>query len=204
MKLIWILLGALGIALGLFVLAWLNAIRASWVRNSKLAKLIRPAIEAAQQNRPFAEDKIRQLAELPEARNMLFAELKEIGRAELFPTDYLSIEKVAESDLAHWLMHPNELGAAPSGMELIRGITIQEEEKRGTVFLFRFRAEPSTWASERGWMAGVAGPYWDNVGPPHSAAWTFSELTPFDEMTVDQHVDFLRAAWKKKGLVMPS
>lgn len=52
MKLVWILLGALGIALGLFVLAWLNAIRASWVRNFKLDKLIRPAIEAVQQNRP--------------------------------------------------------------------------------------------------------------------------------------------------------
>ena len=74
---------------------------------------------------------------------MLFAKLKEIGRAELFPTDYLSIEKVAESDLAHWLMHPNELGAAPSGMELIRGITIQEEEKRGEELYFSSAFAPS-------------------------------------------------------------
>ena len=35
---------------------WPNAIRASWVRNYKLDKLIRPAIEAVQEHRPFAEE----------------------------------------------------------------------------------------------------------------------------------------------------
>jgi hypothetical protein len=192
------------VALGLFILGWMNAIRASVVRDRKLDKLIRPAMEAVREKRPFAKDRVTEIAELPATRNHLFARLMEMGRADIFPAACRSVEKVAESDLARWLMHPNELGAAPSNMELIRGIAIHEEEKSGSVFLFRFRTDPSHWASERGWMAGVAGPYWDSGEPPHSAARTFSELIPFNQLTVEQHVDFLREALKKKGLVVRS
>jgi hypothetical protein len=64
--------------------------------------------------------------------------------------------------------------------------------------------EPAHWASKMGWMAGVAGPYWDNTELPEFASGTFSELAPFDRMTVEQHVDFLRAARMKKRLVVPS
>jgi hypothetical protein len=201
---IWIALGILSVALGLFILGWINAIRASVVRDRELDKLIRPAIEAVRENRPFAQDRVTELAEVPATRNHLFTRLIEMGRADIFPTACRAVEKVAESDLARWLMHPNELGAAPSNMELIRGITVQEEEKRGTVFLFRFRTDPSHWASKSGWMAGVAGPYWDNGESPDPASGTFSELTPFDQLTVEQHVDFLREALKKKGLVVPT
>ena len=52
-------------------------------------------------------------------------------------------------------------------------------------------------------MAGVAGPYWDNEEPPDLVSGTFSELTPFDALTVEQHVASLREALNKKGLVVP-
>jgi hypothetical protein len=204
MTFIWIVLGVVGVALGLFILLWINAMRASVVRDRKLDKLIRPAIEAVRENRPFAQDRVTELAEVPATRNHLFARLMEMGRADIFPAAFRSVEKVAESDLACWLMHPSELGAAPSHMELIRGIAIQEEEKSGSVFLFRFRTDTSHWAAGNGWMAGVAGPYWDNTELPGFASRTFSELTPFDKLTVEQHVDFLREALKKKGLVVRS
>lgn len=204
MTLIWIVLGVLGVALSLFILGWMNAIRASLVRDRKLDELIRPAIEAVQEKRPFAQDRVKELAEAPATRNHLFARLTELGRADLFPSGCRSIEKVAESDLARWLMHPNELGAAPSSMELMRRIAVRGEEKGGTAFRFRFRTDPSHWAFSRGWMAGVAGPYWDDGEAPDSASGTFSELTPFDELTEEQHVDSLREALKKRGLVVPS
>jgi hypothetical protein len=204
MTIIWTVLGVLAVVLGLFILGWINAIRASAVRNRKLEEMVRPAIEAVLENRSSAREIIAQLAELPAARNHLFARLKEMGKADIFPLGCRSIEKVAESDLACWLMHPNELRAAPSEMELIRRIPVREKEKSGSVFLFRFRTDPSHWAAKRGWMAGVAGPYWNIDDSPDSAPGTFSELIPFDEMTEEQHVDFLREALKKKGLVVPS
>lgn len=205
MTLIWIVLGVLGVALSLFILGWFNAIRASKVRDSKLDELIQPAIEAIREDRPSAQDRVIELAKIPATRNHLFARLTEIGRADLFPAACLSAGKVAESDLASWLMHPNELGTAPAEIELIRELAIQEQDRCGKVFLFRFRTDPSHWASERGWMAGVAGPYWDSGESSRAASFgTFSELTPFGEMTEEQHVEFLRKAFKNKGLVVRS
>ena len=202
--LVWIVHGALGLVLSLFVLGWLNAIRASGVRNRKLDGLIRPAIDAVRENRPSAQERVTELAEVPATRNYLYARLMEIGKADMFPLACRSIEKVAESDLASWLMHPNELGAAPAEMELVRRIAILREGTSGNVFLFRFRAGSSNWASKRGWMAGVAGPYWDEGESPDLASGTFSELTPFDRLTVEEHVEPLRKASQKRGPVMPS
>jgi len=124
MTLVWIVLGVVALMLSLFVLGWLNAIRASGVRNRKLESLTRPAMEAVRENRPSAQDMVTELAEVPATRNYLFARLTEIGRADMFPVALRSIEKVAESDLARWLMHPNELGAAPAEMELVRRLAI--------------------------------------------------------------------------------
>jgi hypothetical protein len=204
MTLVWIVLGVLALMLSLFVLGWLNAIRASGVRNRKLESLTRPAMEAVRENGPSAQDLVTELAEVPATRNYLFARLTELGKADMFPLALRLIEKVAESDLARWLMHPNELGTAPAEMELVRRLAILGEGRSGSVFLFRFRAEPSSFASERGWMAGVAGPYWDDDESPGFASGTFSDLTPFDRLTVEQHVEFLRRASEKKGLVVPS
>jgi hypothetical protein len=161
-------------------------------------------MEAVRENGPSAQDLVTELAEVPATRNYLFARLTELGKADMFPLALRLIEKVAESDLARWLMHPNELGTAPAEMELVRRLAILGEGRSGSVFLFRFRAEPSSFASERGWMAGVAGPYWDDDESPGFASGTFSDLTPFDRLTVEQHVEFLRRASEKKGLVVPS
>jgi len=204
MTVVWIVLGGLAVMLSLFVLLWLNALRASGVRDRKIEKMTRPVLEAVRENRSSAQELVTELAEVPVARNYLFTRLTALGKADMFPLAMRSIEKRAESDLARWLMHPNELGAAPAEMELVRRLAVQGEGRSGSVCLFRFRAGPSNFASNRGWMAGVAGPYWDDDKSPRSASWTFSELDPFDRMTVEQHVEYLRRASQKRGLVMPS
>ncbi len=201
MILVWIVLGIAG----LFLLGWLNAIRATLVRNSRLAKRIQPAIDALQENRPDAVAKVAEFAGDPATRNHLFATLQDMGRADAFPPAYRSLENVAESDLVNWLSHANELGTAPAQTELVRPVRIEEGAKTGSFFLFRFRVDPSHWAFEKGWMAGVAGPYWDGGEVPAVAAsGTFSELEPFAAKTEEQHVDFLRQALKRKGLVVCS
>ncbi len=199
MTVVWIALGIVG----LFLLLWLNAIRATLVRNWRLAKRVQPAIDALQENRPDALAKVAEFAADPATRNHLFATLQDMGRADAFSSAYRSVENVAESDLVGWLSHANELGAEPAQMELVRPLSIEEGTRTGSNFLFRFRVDPSHWAFERGWMAGVAGPYWDGVEAPLGAGLgTFSELQPFAAKTEAQHVEFLQQALKRKGLVV--
>lgn len=201
---LWILLGFVGLVIVLFILLWVNAIRASGKVNQQLDLLVEPALEAVRAGDASAPGKILMLAMLPALRNHLYARLWEMGKAGLFPAEFRAVEKIAESDLANWLMHPNELAAMPSEMELVRRIPVQEGTRTGNVFLFRFRPEPGHWAAERGWMAGTTGPYWDGETEIGAEAHAFSELISFDKMSEEEHVEFLKTAMSKKGLVVPS
>ncbi len=201
---LWIVLGICALLFGLFIAGWINSILASVMRNYKLEKLISPAIEAVQGNLPSAKDLVMEFAEIPVTRNHLFSRLTEMGRADLFPALDREIDKIAESELACWLMHKNELGSAPAAIEFVRAMPISEPGRSGKIFLFRFRAPSLHWAEDRGWMAGIVGPYWDNAESVDSSSWAFSELTPFDQLTEDQHVDFLLKALKTPILVVRS
>ena len=205
MIIIKIILWVIAIGVIIFILGWINAIRASFTRDKKILKKIHPAIEAVNSGNPNAKKFISDLAKDPSTRNTLYRKLKEINKEDLFPKEYISIEKVAESDLVLWLLHPNELNASPSEIELVRGLNIKEDDKSGLIYLFKFRVESSHWAHDKGWMAGVAGPFWENedIFNPTSIG-TFSELTPFESMTEEEHVNFLKESLNKKGLVVLS
>ena len=197
-----IVISILVLCLGLYVFLWLKTIWSSISRNLKLEKSIQPAIDAAMGTLPDAADRIAEVAAAPATRNYLYKRLVEIGKQELFPAQYRDLTKVAESDLTQWLMHPNELGDEPEDMGLVRSIPVDEGGRSGAIFLFRFRAKPSHWAAKFGWMAGIAGPYWANEEPAQIGSETFSELIPFESMTVEEHVEFLRAKLTQKGLIV--
>ena len=197
-----ILISALAVLLCLIIFGILNAHRGTATRNRQLEEIIQPAIDAVSKNLPSARELVANIASLAETRNLLFIRLKEIGKESIFPAAYRTIEKIAESDLAIWLMHPNELRAVPDEMECVRILSVQENEKSGKMLLFRFRTVKPHWASESGWMSGIAGPYWDGDRTSDFAEGTFSELTPFDKMTEDQHLEFLIGKLKNKGLVV--
>jgi len=192
------------IIFGLFILGWMNAIRASFVRNRKIDKMIRPALDAVKNSSTSANELIAKLMEFPAARNIFYIKLQEMEKADIFPKAYRSIEKIAESDLARWLMHPNELKTSPAEMELIKEVPVTEKGKSGKIFLFRFRTDADHWASKYDWMTGIAGPYEDDGEQLGITSGAFSELTRYDSMTEDEHIEFLKKALKKKGLIVPS
>src|SRR5271169_3816048 len=101
----WIVIGIVGLVAILFVLGWLNAIRASAVRNRLLDEMIRPALDAVRAGSPSAVEMVAQVAAVAAARNRLLTRLTEMGKQDLFPAACHSIEKLAESDLVCWLMH---------------------------------------------------------------------------------------------------
>jgi hypothetical protein len=199
-----IILWIVGAFVGIFLLLWLNAIRGSVSIRLHLNKQIEPAIRAVCESDASASELIARFARNPATRNHLFSKLAEMGKAERFPGEFRSLEMIAESDMVRWLMHPNELRSPPDAIEFIRDVTVCKEGKRGRLFLFRFRTMPPHWTAERGWMAGLAGPFWEDEPEVDRGGMTFSELVSYTAMTDDEHVEFLRAATRRFGLVVPS
>ena len=120
-------------------------------------------------------------------RRVLYDVLDQENKLGLFPKQFFTWEAMAEADLAFWLNHPNELGAFPDEIELVRRVRAPDAE--GYYFVFRFRMSPPHWAAKQGWLAGVAGPYDVSQAPTPHGAGTFSRFEPFDSRTPEQHVE---------------
>jgi hypothetical protein len=184
---------AIGVALVLAVLLYgslvLLARRASARRDAAVLALLEPITRCLSSSVAPAEADIAALARNPLTRNRLHDALAAAGRADLFPGEHLTTEAVAESDLAYWLAHANELGQAPDEMELAgRFDRPLREGGRGEYLVFRFRVSAPHWAADKGWLAGIAGPY-PAGAPTTAAARTFSQLEPFDARTPEGHLD---------------
>ena len=121
-----------------------------------------------------------------EVRNDLFDELKRIGKPSLFPEEFRTQAALAESDMVNWLTFPGELGRAPDEIELMHVATFDSEEGLIDYYVFRFRI----WGEEKGWMAGVSGPFLQKDSPSTVACGdTFSRFDPWDSKTPEEHLE---------------
>lgn len=132
---------------------------------------------------------------LPYAKNLLtrktiFQLLKHHDKTDLFPKEYFTLIKGAESSLANWLEFPTELGACPDEIEHIKRVTIDFDGKNNFVHyeVFKCRVNEPHWAAPGGWFLGVVGPYFDDSKPydfPHGTFCRISskvdEISPEDE-----------------------
>lgn len=182
-----------GVIVGLIILAFvllvinlsLASSRQKKRARAKLAAVLDP-LDAGQQPDAAA---VRQLAANRETRNALYDALAERGQQALFPREYRTRPAFAESDLAFWLSHPNELKSVPDEIQLAQVVTVPTDIGPAEYYLFRFRTNPPHWAANKGWMAGVSGPYPKDAKAPLAApAGTFSELEPFEARTPQDHV----------------
>ena len=108
-------------------------------------------------------------------RNWFYNALDNMNRLELFPEEYVSQEKFAESNMVDWLCYPTELGREPDEIEL----DIFEDSKY-EFYLFRFRSDSEGW-KEKGWMAGLAGPFKaEEIPTINSSGYTFSRFDEWD------------------------
>jgi hypothetical protein len=97
---------------------------------------------------------------------------------DLFPPEFYTIEKAAESNLANWLEFPTELGACPDEIQHLEKVSIQIEGQNNFAHyhVYKFKMNPPHWAAGHGWMLGVIGPYFDNSKPYDHPNSTFSRL----------------------------
>ncbi|MFB3906393.1 MAG: hypothetical protein ACE15E_23360 [Acidobacteriota bacterium] len=191
------LLTVAGILVGVIVLGFVGLIiRAMTLERrhaSRVSERINKVVDQLMSGSESAQSELMPLAGNPETRNMLFARLESLGKADLFPSTYRTREAFAESDMVFWLSHPNELGCPPAEIELAAKIRKDLPGKDDALefFVFRFRASASHWAASSGWMAGITGPYAAHCDSPLESPCTFSELEPFDSKTPADHVDYL-------------
>ena len=128
---------------------------------------------------PVDPGQMEQAAASLEMREILWRQLKKIGKESLMPERWTRPELLAASDLCHWASHGNELGVPPEEVELIGGVQVEGTED--TVYLFRFREYPKPWEPGEGWMAGIAG---TNDSP-------WSSFKKWDSMTPQEHFNML-------------
>ena len=100
-----------------------NFAKAEREADQKLLDAARPAVNAVQQNRPDAREVVARTAELSLPRNYLYVELQRMGKVDLFPDSYRTMDKIAESSMVRWLVHPNELNTVPARIEVSRRVT---------------------------------------------------------------------------------
>lgn len=172
----------LRIALGLFVafaafIVWRvsSVSRGARARDKRLLDRLTPLGERLDSGAAVAPDEMRSLAAAPELRPMLYRVLEHYERLDLFPEEFLSPQAQAESQLAYWMMHPNELQGAPAAMVLEQTLQREVGGTTGTFYVFRYTMPPGHWAGSD-WILGLAGPFAPDDPPYGGRAAGFSRV----------------------------
>jgi hypothetical protein len=168
----YFIFAALGI--GAFLLWRISSVgRGMRKRDEKLAQELGDLANKLERKAVIDSQEVLALAGKPQLRCMLFALLKHFHRGDLFPSQFLSQEAQREAKLAYWMMHPNELQAAPEQMELIEKVTRTIDEKQMVFFVYRYRMPAGHWAGDA-WLLGLAGPFGSEEMPYEGGAGAFS------------------------------
>jgi len=90
-----------------------------------------------------------------------------------------------------WLMHPNELDAAPDAIVFVKEIDREDGSPpvKHRYFIFKYRKKPPHWAANKGWLAGATGPYTMDGKLLDRPTAIFSEFVKFDEATPEEHLE---------------
>jgi len=192
MKIAFVVFGCF-VALVVVFVAWryLATVAGARRRDQALFSAILPILSAVESGSTVPTDQLVELARRPDTRSLLFRALHELKQSNLMPQEYASLQSIAKSDLVAWLLHPNELGAVPDEIELVKEIEREEDDdppRKYRFFLFKFRTKPPHWAAKDGWIAGIAGPYWDGQLPLHSPPCVFSRFESIDSATSEEHL----------------
>jgi hypothetical protein len=128
---------------------------------------------------PVNEPDIYEFAKNTLTRELTFRLLQHSDLAHLFPNEFYTIEKAAESNLVNWLEFPTELGACPDEIDYVKKVSFNFDGKSNIFdyYVYKFRMYDPHWAAKDGWMIGVVGPYFQNSKPYDHPNSTFSRLT---------------------------
>ena len=139
---------------------------------------LQPLYEKLNAGQRVTEFDIYEYANNNLTRELTFLLLQERHLTDLFPREFYSIEKAAESNLVNWLEFPTELGACPNEILHLKKVSVDADGQEHFIYyhVYKFRMHEPHWAAGAGWMLGVVGPYLDDSKPYDHPNSTFSRL----------------------------
>lgn len=200
-ELIWYITGLIGAAIAVFVVwRYTSIARGARKRDEQLLLLLDPIGEKLATGNAPSRTEIDDLAALHQIRGFLYELLKYYERLDLFPEKFRNEIAQAETRLAYWLMHPNELQAAPEKIELVTTVTRKIENEDCRFYVFKYTMPNDHWAG-KDWLLGLAGPYIDGQPPYTGIAGAFSRCgDKFGDVVPEELVDwYVAMATRKRG-----
>ena len=201
MKTFLIIIGIIVLAIVLFVVyRMIKFKRQSRLLNEQRFDRIKPLYDKLESGQTLTEDDVSSFAANMQTRQMTFQLLATHHKTELFPKQYSTLIKAAESNLANWLEFPTELNAFPDEIEHIKRVTFDFDGQNNLVHyeVFKYRVNEPHWAAKDGWMLGVVGPYFDDSKPYDFPQATFSRVTS----TLDKVTPEEEAKWVHENISM--
>jgi hypothetical protein len=86
-----------------------------------------------------------------EKRTILWELLSKYERIDLFPKEYMTIEKLGESYLTNWLNMNDYYDSVPDEIEFLKSISLQNTYE---ILLFKFKSYEPHLLAEKDWMIG--------------------------------------------------
>ncbi|HXB06875.1 MAG TPA: hypothetical protein VNW04_07165 [Puia sp.] len=198
-----IVLIVLGILAGLIVLFIIYRFQKVSAQNRKINRLrldrVRPLYDKLTSGQSADPGDVLPYAENVLTRRLTFSMLNSLNKKELFPEEYYTLIKAAESEMANWLEFPTELNACPDELEHVKRVSIDfdGEAHFSHYEVFKFRVNKPHWAAKLGWMLGVVGPYFDDSEPYMSNETSFSRMDAEGKRTPEEE-----ARWVHEHIAM--
>ena len=162
------------VALAVFVWwRYTSVSRGAAKRDAALLPLLDPLAEQLEAKAVVSPEAVAALAAHPEVRVLLHALLVHYDRRDLLPPEHLTLPAQAEAILAYWLMHPNELQAAPTLLEPVVSVSRPLNGRTAQFHVLRYQMPPGHWAGTE-WLLGLAGPFFPDDPPYEGPAGGFS------------------------------
>jgi hypothetical protein len=201
MKIVFIIIGLIVLVIAIFATYRIITVKKQNNKlNAERFERVKELYDKLERGQTLTEKDV-----LPFAQNLLTREttyqlLSDHNMTDLFPKEYYTIEKAAESNLANWLEFPTELDACPDEIEHIKRVTFDFDGQNNFVHyeVFKYRVNEPHWAAKDGWILGVVGPYFDDSKPYDFPQATFSRISStFDKVTPDEE-----AKWVHENISM--
>lgn len=186
---IWYIVGLFVVVIAAFLVwRYTSVARGARKRDMQLNSILEPVSKQLAVGEVPSPDQVAAIAASHPLRGILYHLLKHYERLDLFPDCFKGEIAQAEARLAYWMMHPNELQAAPEAIELVETVCQRIENENCRFHVFKFRMPKGHWAGEE-WLLGVAGPYVDGEPPYTGIAGAFSRCSDkFGEVAPEELV----------------
>jgi hypothetical protein len=178
----------------LFLRNWYVQIKLKQLSSIKYNAL-KALIQKLDSGAPISDEELVAIAQMPSLRLVLYEVLGAYERTELFPKEFYTEEKGAQSHLVNWLEFPTELGRPPDEILFLENVTLPLPLQMH-YYVFKFRASAPRWADKLGWMLGVCGPYDDHNLPFDVPRKIFSRFNPVDLIKPEVEVQWVHEQMK--------